>query len=315
MKDQGSRIEKNKRVAVLMGGSSREREISLKTGHAVAVALKRRGYNVVEIDAQADLPDVLRREHVSVAFVALHGKWGEDGCVQGLLEWLNIPYTGAGVLGSSVGMDKVVCKRAAKSLGIPVADDVIFTAGQDDPRTFGMTLTIPFPVMVKPSREGSTINATIVKTAAELPAALTRALESDTTVVVERYIKGIEVTVGLLNGKALPLVEIVPKSGFYDFTSKYTKGMTEYIVPARVEATMTRSLCEWSELLAATINAEGFARADYIIAGNEAIFLEINTIPGMTELSLVPMAARHAGIEFDELCERIVESAALKVKR
>ncbi|MBI4126927.1 MAG: D-alanine--D-alanine ligase [Deltaproteobacteria bacterium] len=295
-----------------MGGPSKEREVSLRSGRAVLAALQRRGYDAVEIDAAADLPDRLRREGIAAVFIALHGKLGEDGCVQGMLEWLGIPYTGAGVLGSSVGMDKVVCKRTAQSLGIPVAPDAIFIAGRDDPTTFGTTLPMSLPVIVKPSREGSTINVTIVQTTAELSAAIPHACESDGTVLVEKYVKGTELTVGLLEGKALPVVEIVPKSGFYDYTSKYTKGMTEYIVPARIDAETTKALRAWSEKLAEIVGAVGFARADYMMENHDVVFLELNTIPGMTDLSLVPMAARAAGIEFDELCERILEGASLK---
>lgn len=304
---------KGKKIAVLMGGPSKEREISFRSGRAVLAALKRRGYDAIEIDAAVDLPDRLRREGVAAVFIALHGKWGEDGCVQGMLEWLKIPYTGAGVLGSSVGMDKVVCKRTAQSLGIPVAPDVVFVAGRDNSKAFAAKITMPLPVIVKPSREGSTINVTIVSTMTELPVAIDHACESDGTVLIEKYVKGTELTVGLLEGSALPLVEIVPKSGFYDYTSKYTKGMTEYIVPARIDAATTKELQRWSEVLAETVGAVGFARADYIMGNHEVVFLELNTIPGMTDLSLVPMAAKASGIEFDALCERVLEGASLKV--
>ncbi|OGQ22749.1 MAG: hypothetical protein A3I05_05825 [Deltaproteobacteria bacterium RIFCSPLOWO2_02_FULL_44_10] len=310
--------KKKKRIAVLFGGESRERDISLKTGIAIAAALKRREYDVVEIDAQRDVMTRLTQEKIDVAFIALHGKYGEDGCIQGLLEWMRIPYTGAGVCGSAIAMNKVLCKRLATSFGVPVARDEVYVAGNEI-TSFIERLTLPYPVIVKPSREGSTIHVTIVHEAHLLGEALERALLSDDTVLVEEYVRGREVTVGLLRGKSLPIVEIVPKSGFYDFESKYTKGKTDYIVPANISAKLSEHLGKLSEKLFAaidTIDGSGFARADYMIGDNERIvFLEINTIPGMTETSLVPKAAASAGISFDELCEQILKTASLKVKQ
>ena len=310
--------KKKKRIAVLFGGESRERDISLKTGIAIAAALKRREHDVVEIDAQRDVMTRLTQEKIDVAFIALHGKYGEDGCIQGLLEWMRIPYTGAGVCGSAIAMNKVLCKRLATSFGVPVARDEVYVAGNEI-TSFIERLTLPYPVIVKPSREGSTIHVTIVHEAHLLGEALERALLSDDTVLVEEYVRGREVTVGLLRGKSLPIVEIVPKSGFYDFESKYTKGKTDYIVPANISAKLSEHLGKLSEKLFAaidTIDGSGFARADYMIGDNERIvFLEINTIPGMTETSLVPKAAASAGISFDELCEQILKTASLKVKQ
>src|SRR3989338_2971321 len=310
--------KKKKRIAVLFGGESRERDISLKTGIAIAAALKRREYDVVEIDAQRDVMTRLTQEKIDVAFIALHGKYGEDGCIQGLLEWMRIPYTGACVCGSAIAMNKVLCKRLATSFGVPVARDEVYVAGNEI-TSFIERLTLPYPVIVKPSREGSTIHVTIVHEAHLLGEALERALLSDDTVLVEEYVRGREVTVGLLRGKSLPIVEIVPKSGFYDFESKYTKGKTDYIVPANISAKLSEHLGKLSEKLFAaidTIDGSGFARADYMIGDNERIvFLEINTIPGMTETSLVPKAAASAGISFDELCEQILKTASLKVKQ
>lgn len=307
---------KGKKVAVLMGGLSKEREISLRTGSAIVQGLKRKGYSVTEIDVKdgASLVETLTKEKPDVALIALHGRFGEDGCVQGLLEMMRVPYTGGGVLASSVGMDKVVCNRVARDLCIPCPEEVVFNAAKSLPENFAKELPLELPVIVKPSREGSTINMSIVKEAGELVPALKRATESDSKVIVQKYVPGKEVTVGLINGRALPVLEIAPKSGFYDYTSKYTKGMTEYIVPARIDEQVAKRLQAWSEMLACELECEGTARADFIVApGSRVYFLEINTIPGMTELSLVPKAAAHVGINFDDVCEQLLEGARLKV--
>ena len=306
---------KNKKVAVLLGGTSKEREISLRTGTAIAQALKRRGYDVREIDVASgrELVASINKERPDVVVVALHGKLGEDGCVQGLLEMMRLPYTGGGVLASAVGMDKVVCNQLARSMGIPCPEAYLFDANVDDVKA----LKLPFslPVIVKPSREGSTINMTIVKEASGLAGALRQAAESDNKILVERYVDGREVTVGVLNGMALPTLEIAPKSGFYDYTSKYTKGMTEYIVPARISESCGKRLQDWSQKIYQAIECEGTARVDFVVTSDEsAFFLEINTIPGMTELSLVPKAAAHMGLGFEDVCERLLDGARLKVE-
>jgi D-alanine-D-alanine ligase len=307
---------KGKKVAVLMGGVSKEREISLRTGNAITEGLRRRGYDVAAVDVEGgpELVDELRRVKPDVALVALHGKFGEDGCVQGFLEMLRIPYTGGGVLASAVGMDKLVCKRIARGLGIPCPREEAFDGDRDDVEGFAAKCALPLPVIVKPSREGSTINMTIVRERSELLPALRTALQSDTKILVEQFIAGKEVTVGVLNGQGLPPLEIAPKGGFYDFASKYTKGMTEYIVPARIGPAITEKLRAWGEQIYRAIECEGTARSDFIVVSDsEAYFLEINTIPGMTELSLVPKAAAHIGLSFDDVCERLLDGARLKV--
>jgi D-alanine-D-alanine ligase len=305
---------KGKKVGVIMGGISKEREISLKTGTAVGNALMRRGYDVVLMDVGEDTLGAVQKAGIDAAVIALHGKFGEDGCIQGMLEMMRIPYSGAGVLGSSVAMDKIVCNRVVRQLGITVPDEVIFTVGEDDPERFADTMMMDFPVIVKPSREGSTINVTIVEQTKDLPEAIVAAGKSDNKVLVEKYIKGKEVTVGVINGKALPTLEIAPKDGFYDFEHKYTKGRTEYIVPARIDEKLSKKLMGWSEQVFRAIECSGAARADYIVDGSgKAFFLEINTVPGMTELSLVPMAAAKVDMSFDDVAEAILESASLKV--
>lgn len=305
---------KGKRIGVLMGGVTKEREISLRTGSAISTSLKRLGYNVVDIDVGSDIVERLNCEKPDVAFVALHGKFGEDGCIQGLLEMMRIPYTGGGVLGSSVGMDKIVCDMIALQLGIPIPREQCFNIKEEAADDFISRITIPCPVIVKPSREGSTINITIVKSPNELPKAIETAAKSDEKIIVQEYIEGKEITVGILNGRALPALEIAPKSGFYDYASKYTKGATEYILPARISEKVAEKIQEWSVAIFNALDCSGTARCDYIVGENDrAYFLEINTIPGMTELSLVPKAAAHIGINFDALVEEILGAASLKV--
>lgn len=304
------------KVGVLMGGLSKEREISLKTGLAVLEALKRKGHNALGVDCGRDLPSQLKKENIEAAFICLHGPLGEDGCVQGLLEWMQIPYTGSGVLASALGMDKAVLNALSRDLGFIVPKEEIFDRRHETVENFLKRLELAPPLMVKPSREGSTINTTVVRKSAELKAAMETALKSDCKVLVEAFIAGKEVTVGVLNGKALPSIEIAPKSGFYDYSSKYTKGMTEYILPARISPACESRLADISEHLFRAIDCSGVVRCDFIVNGkNETpYFLEVNTIPGMTATSLVPKAAAHAGISFEDLCEAILKTASLKVE-
>jgi len=305
---------RGKKVGVLMGGITREREISLRTGNAISTSLRRMGYDVVDIDVGSDVVDRLKSEKIDVAFIALHGKFGEDGCIQGLLEMMRIPYTGGGVLGSSVGMDKVVCDMVAMQLGIPIPREECFNINEDTTDSIVARLTVPYPVIVKPSREGSTINMTIVKKMDDLPGAIETAAKSDEKIIVQEFIAGKEITVGILNGRPLPPLEIAPKSGFYDYTSKYTKGATEYILPARIPQKVAEKIQDWSVAVFEALDCTGTARCDYIVGENDrAYFLEINTIPGMTELSLVPKAAAHIGINFDMLVEEILGTASLKI--
>ncbi|OGQ59526.1 MAG: hypothetical protein A3J24_08485 [Deltaproteobacteria bacterium RIFCSPLOWO2_02_FULL_53_8] len=305
----------NKKIGVLMGGLSKERDISLKTGKGIFEALQRKGYNVAAIDCGRNIVDQIRNEKIDVAFIALHGSYGEDGCVQGLLEWLQIPYTGSGVLASSLAMDKVVLNSLSRDLGLLIPQETIFDARFETVDAFLSRFKMPCPVVVKPSREGSTINVTIVSKKDDLKKALNLALKSDFKVLVEEFIQGKEVTVSVLNGKALPSIEIAPKSGFYDYQSKYTKGMTDYILPARVSETCQKELAKTSEKIFRAIDCSGVIRADFMVshAEEKPYFLEVNTIPGMTETSLVPKAAAHVGISYDDLCEQLLDGAGLKV--
>jgi D-alanine-D-alanine ligase len=303
-------------VGVLMGGMSKEREISLRTGQAMAKALERRGYDVQTIDVGEHVVQQLSQAKIDVAVIALHGTYGEDGSIQGLLECLRIPYTCTGVMGSAAAMDKCVCKHIARNIDIPVPHEQVFHATTDSIDQFTQALTLELPVVVKPVREGSTIGVTIVKDLAELSQAIQLAAASDTKVMVEEFVAGTEVTVGWLCGKALTPLEIVPKGGMYDYKAKYTKGMTDYILPARIADPMTDLLMEWTERICRVLECRGMARADYIVrADGSAIFLELNTVPGMTETSLVPQAAAHMGVPFDDICERVLNDAHLSIHR
>lgn len=298
-------VLKAQRVGVLMGGRSSERDISFKSGKAVIQGLKRRGYNVTAIDVDPDLAIKLKRKHIGAAFIALHGRWGEDGSVQGLLEIMGIPYTGSGVLGSAMAMDKVVMKMMFESMGIP---SPAYTQAED-----GGTVHFPLPFVVKPASEGSTIGISIVKKQKEVMAAIKKARMFDKKVMIEKYIEGDEITVGIVNGEALPVVQVKPSSGFYDFEAKYTKGMTEYIVPAKIDKTIAKKAGDIAMEVYKAFELAGCVRIDMLVDDDLPKVIDINTSPGMTETSLVPKAWESLGRTFDELVEAILMEASLKI--
>ncbi|MSP56745.1 MAG: D-alanine--D-alanine ligase [Myxococcales bacterium] len=295
-------------VGVLLGGFSPERPISLKSGHAVSAALQRRGWRAVEIDVGPDLPAQIVANGVTVCWLALHGIIGEDGCVQGLCEVMRIPYTGSGVLGSAVAMDKVSTKRALRGLGIPMAADTIWRAG--DP----LPTNVTFPVMAKTPEGGSTLGIKKCHDAAELEAALLYCTEFAPEVLLEQFVAGDEITVAVLDGVPLPVVSIVPHTEFFDFEAKYKKGMTTYVAPAPIDPAIAAAAQRHAKQAFDTLHLSGVARADFIVdAEGTAWFLEINTLPGMTETSLSPMAAGVVGMSFDDLVERLLLGARLHV--
>lgn len=300
---------KNKKIAVLMGGLSAEREISLKTGRAVLNALLENGCDAVAIDVGRDLPGQLRAVAAELAFICLHGRYGEDGTVQGMLEMMHIPYTGSGVMSSSMVMDKLVTKQLLLYHEISTPGFVVYRAG-DDPDEV-MNRCRHFPLIVKPAREGSTIGISIVHDRAELEAGLEEAIKHDDLVLIEDFIQGDEVTVSVLNNEPLPIIKIVPKSGFYDYESKYTPGQTEYLLPAPLEAVLYNRLQEVSVAACKALSCRGVARVDFMVREREFFCLELNTIPGMTETSLLPKAAAEAGIPFNVLVMQILADAGL----
>lgn len=294
----------DKKIGVLMGGLSSERDISMKTGTLIALSLKRQGYKVVTIDAGRNLPLQILEKGIEVAFIALHGRYGEDGCVQGLLEVMGIPYTGSGVAASAICMDKILSKKIFDYHEIPAPACRVYRIGQDIPGDMA------YPVVVKPAREGSTIGISIVEKEEDLPQALERAGKYDNTILLEEYIDGMEVTAGILADRPLPLIEISPPGGFYDYEAKTTKGLSEYIVPARLSPDLMARIQDIALMAHKAVGCHYLSRVDFRIdKGGNPYVLEVNTIPGMTETSLLPRAAKEAGISYDELVETILNSA------
>lgn len=304
-------VMKNKKIAVLMGGLSAEREVSLESGAAVHKALLERGYDAVAIDMGRDLAQVLTKESVEVAFICLHGRFGEDGAVQGLLEVMGIPYTGAGVLASALAMNKIFAKKLFQASGLTVAPYVVARQGHEpDLADLGFSL----PVVVKPSQEGSSVGVTIVRRPEEFRPALEAAYAYDEEILVEQFIKGREIQVGILEERAMGAIEIVPKKEFYDYEAKYTQGMAEHILPAPLPPELYRQVLKAGEEAHSALGCCGYSRVDFLVTKQgECYLLEVNTLPGMTALSLLPEIARGAGIDFTELVERILLSAALKI--
>jgi len=299
-----------------MGGSSSEREVSLRTGQAVYESLVRLGYDAVSIDVSEGLSQELKEQKVAIAFLALHGPGGEDGTIQGFLETIGMPYTGSGVQASAVSMHKVVTKTllAAHDIGVPPGTVV----RRGDAPSLAKVLKeakLKLPVVVKPVSEGSTIGVTIVRRANQWKEALALAHRCDPEAMVEAFIPGHEVTVAVLGSiagapRVLPAVEIVAPDGFYDFAAKYQKGKTQYLCPPPLSGMLLRRIGDLARRTFHVLGCEGAARVDFrITPKGRPYVLEINTVPGMTETSLLPMAAAKAGMEYDQLVEEILRSA------
>ncbi len=296
-----------KRIGVLMGGLSSEREVSIKSGMAVLKALKEKGYDAIPIDVGRDVAREIKEKGIEIAFLAVHGRYGEDGSIQGMLEIMGIPYTGPGVLSSSITMDKIITKIILIHYGLPTPKFQSIEGGRLE------DIGIDFPVVVKPSREGSTIGVSIARNPEELHLAYRKASSYDRRVLIEEYIEGKELTLGIIDGRPLPLIEILPKSGFYDYESKYTAGMTEYVIPADIDGDTARMIEEIGLKAYRVLDCSGAVRIDFILSlHNIPYILEVNSIPGLTETSLLPKSARHAGIDFNELIELMLKGASLK---
>ncbi|MBI5067708.1 MAG: D-alanine--D-alanine ligase [Deltaproteobacteria bacterium] len=301
-----------KKVAVLYGGRSAEREVSLNTGKACAEALRQKGYDAVLVDVGLDVAERLRAEGVAVAFNALHGRWGEDGSIQGLLESMGIPYTGSGVLASALGMDKPFSKLLFRDAGLKVVEYRVFSHTRAASVT-ARDLPFAFPVVVKPGNEGSSVGVHIVREAGQLTVALQDAASFHGEVIVEKYVRGKEVQVAVLEGKALGAIEVVPSREFYDYTAKYTPGTTEYFYPARLPRAHYARVCEAGEIAHRALGCDGVTRNDFIVTEDGTPYiLEVNTLPGFTSTSLVPKIAAGNGMPFPDLCERLLEGASLK---
>ena len=304
---------KNRKIGVLMGGLSSEREVSLRSGSAVTGALERLGHDVVPVilGEGTDAFLAIAAADLDVAFLALHGRLGEDGCVQGLLELMGIPYTGSSVLSSALAMDKLKAKEMFRLHNVPTPPYYVLDASQLDDLdeihgSFG------FPVIVKPRREGSSLGVARASTPSELRNAVLSALEYDSSLLVERFVAAKEIAVGILDGRVLGAIEIAPTGGVYDYQAKYTPGLTEYFMPARLPQTRYRGVLHLAERAAQALDTRGAVRVDLLVTeGQNEYVLEVNTLPGMTETSLLPKIAASAGFDFDSLCAAILERATL----
>lgn len=310
-------------ILLLLGGTSREREVSLRSGEAIGKALRELGHEVVELDVQEDflqrLAEVSRE--VDAAFIALHGRGGEDGSVQGALELAGVPYTGSGILSSAVAISKAMSKAIFRIEGIPVAEDLAVARaeyeGDGQGRvTSGIGRDVGFPCIIKPDREGSSVGTAVARDLHGLSRALEEAFVLDGLVLVEKFIEGREFTVGILGDEeiVMPVLEVRASRGIYDYGCKYTKGMTEYLVPAPVDDRLAASMQDLSLRAHRALRCEGVSRVDFMMDEKENLYcLEVNTLPGMTELSLVPKAATAMGLDFKRVVEIILASARLKM--
>ena len=287
------------KVAVMMGGKSAEREVSLKSGAAVLAALRSSGVDAHSFDPQDKALEALHAEGFQRVFIALHGRGGEDGTLQGALDLLEIPYTGSGVLASALAMDKWRSKLVWQASGLPVPDYVVLDAADD---FAAVEARLGLPLFVKPANEGSSIGISKVKQAGGLRAAFELAARYDACVIAERYLAGGEFTVGILNGRALPVIRIVPATEFYDYDAKYLRDDTEYRIPSGLGEQRETEMRDLALRAFAVLGGRGWGRVDFMLDAAGRIYcLEANTSPGMTDHSLVPMAARAAGIAFPQL--------------
>ena len=290
-------------ITVMLGGPSAEREVSLRSGASVAAALRTLGHDVVELDPRESGWKLT--PGTQVVFLALHGTYGEDGTVQEELEKLRVPYTGCDVFASRIGFDKALTKQRCVAAGVPTARSFVLESAKT-PWPMGWNP----PMVIKPVRQGSSVGLQFVERVEEWPAALTESLRHDSQVLVEEKIIGRECTVGILDDKALPIVEVRPKSGVYDYRTKYSVGATEYFCPAPFDAATTERVQAAGLAAFKAIGGRDYSRVDVMVRANgDPVVLEVNTLPGMTETSLLPKAAAAAGIGYAELCQRMVELA------
>ncbi len=301
---------KQKKIGVLMGGWSSEREISLRSGQNVYHSLMRQGFKAALIDINKNFAEQIKNAKIDIAFIALHGKPGEDGTIQGFLELMDIPYTGSGVLASAIGIDKIMTKRLFEYADIPTPRYVLI------PRNVAVAKVIKgiqqFPVIIKPRSEGSSVGCMVIDNLEDLVNKSKSLQLKFGDIFIEEFIEGAIATVGILHNRALPILELVVKrQRFYDFKAKYTKGETEFIIPARFNKKLTKKIQELALRAHHIIGAKGFSRVDLIVKDERPYFLEINTLPGMTEMSDLPAQAREAGIDYDELVVEILKSALI----
>lgn len=303
------------RIAVLYGGVSGEREVSLSTGKGVVNALQKKHHEVIEIDFNPNRLDELIDLDVDLVFIGLHGKYGEDGRIQGFLDMLGIPYVGSNVLASALAMDKAKAKQIFANYNIPVANSLSFqitTEKNMDQIIEQIKNTFNTPFVIKPNREGSTLGLTVVNNENEIKDALEKAIACDDVILVEEFIDGMEITVPVLgkpgSEEALPIIEIIPKNELYDYESKYTPGGSEHIVPARIDSETTKKIQAYAVSAHQALGCKTYSRVDFILTKeNIPVILEVNTLPGMTPTSLFPDAAKAIGMTYDDLIEKLVE--------
>jgi D-alanine-D-alanine ligase len=299
-------------VALLSGGVSSEREVSLHSGDQVYEALDKKKYHVLRYDPKTDLPRLVNdASRIDIALIILHGPYGEDGTVQGLLELLNIPYQGSGVLGSALAMNKLATKKLYEKAGLPVP---LYKIQAPDEELDVDTCVKQFglPLVVKPVEGGSSVGMSIVRSAEDLKGALNHAFSFDDTGLIEAYIDGMELTAGVIGNKeleALPIIEIIPDDAheFFDYEAKYTAGITQEICPARIDDELTLKAQSYAKIAHQALFCKGYSRTDMILKGRDIYVLETNTIPGMTATSLLPQAAQKAGINFSQLLDKLLE--------
>ncbi len=305
------------KIGVLMAGPSTEKKISLKSGHAVCEALKKAGLYVEPVMVKTDKPEenirLLRLKKIDCAFIALHGRFGEDGGIQKILRSLNIPYTGSGVKASALAMDKIASRKIFQKHGLKVPRSKVLKRDSYN----GINLSnLNLPLVVKPATHGSSIGLSIIDKLNNVPQAVNLAFEYDKRIIIEEYIRGRELTVGILEEKAMPVIEIIPKHVFFDYQAKYKKGLTDYIVPAKLSPLVSSRVKETALAAHRLLGCFGCSRVDIILNDRQEPFiLEVNTIPGLTETSLLPKAARKIGIDFTSLCIKLIELAYAKTKK
>ncbi|WNF38001.1 D-alanine--D-alanine ligase [Bacillaceae bacterium IKA-2] len=306
------------KIAVIFGGTSSEREVSLSSGKGIIEALKKKGHDVIGLDFQGtrDCINQIINLDVEVIFIGLHGRLGEDGRIQGLLDLLKIPYVGSEVLGSALAMDKTRSKKMFGLKGIRIANEKVVEKYSFVKQDFSHSLD--YPVVVKPNHEGSTIGLTIAQNKAELLTGIKAAFDHDHVVLLEEFISGREVTIAVLGNKgstkALPIVEIVPKNAYYDYESKYAPGMSEHIVPAKLSDEMTNLLQAQAVIAHNSLGCDIYSRVDFIIPhdGLAPVILEVNTLPGMTPTSLYPDAAKEMGLSYEDMIDTLVKLSLKK---
>jgi D-alanine-D-alanine ligase len=302
---------KKKRIGVIMGGWSSEREISLRSGANVYSSLKRQGFKATKIDIKRNFAEQIKKARIDIAFIVLHGKPGEDGTIQGFFELLNIPYTGSDVVASAIGMDKIMTKRLLEYAKIPTPNYVFIPKdGLITESVKEAEKNIGFPMILKPRAEGSSVGCVIIDNPIELLKQCIKGQREFGDIFLEKFIGGMIATVGIIGQRVLPILELVPKKQrFYDFKAKYTKGETEFIIPARLPKKVYTQVQQLALKAHNIIGTTGFSRVDLVTSKNKPYFLEINTLPGMTELSDLPAQAKHVGISYDELVLEILKSA------